>query len=74
MRPALSPPALVTGSSLMIRRLVNYARQCICQHDWHVEEAPLFYYGRLQDILVSKTCKKCGWHQAYAKFDSNYYI
>jgi hypothetical protein len=56
-----------------MRWLINYLRQCFCKHDFNIEEMAYvrIRYGgdeKIKNIVVSQTCKKCGYHKGYYKF------
>lgn len=54
-----------------MRRLINYIRQCFCNHEWVIEEHP---YRKMDGDVIIKTtsnvymrCKKCCYHQKHHK-------
>lgn len=56
-----------------MRNIVNYLKNLFCKHEFEYEQAE--QYKRTNNgekyrhnILVSRTCKKCGWHKSYEKF------
>lgn len=55
-----------------MRWLVNYIRQCFCQHEWKLEELPASVFeDRIlvkRSVKVSATCQKCGYHRSYWKW------
>lgn len=58
--------------------LINYLRECFCKHEFIYEEGNYkkfgdgFFFPRNEvvetNIVVSVTCKKCGYHKKYCKF------
>lgn len=54
-----------------MRWLINYIRQCFCNHEFEKEEIKVFYYGNdsnrpsYRDIHLE--CNKCGYHKKYKK-------
>lgn len=61
-----------------MRTLIQYFRSCVCKHDWEREEMEKIFIGTRYDgstvekssIIVSATCKKCGWHKTYSKYNN----
>ncbi len=57
-----------------MRWLINYFRSAFCKHDWEREEMfakqmdEFGFETGFSSIMVSATCKKCGWHKSYWKF------
>ena len=54
--------------------LIWYLRSAFCRHDWDYQESHMREYGNYssltrEGIKVSATCKKCGWHRKYWKFN-----
>lgn len=57
-----------------MRCLINYIRQCFCKHELKFEE--IKWNGIDSEtrqlvennIKVSRTCTRCGWHKSYFKF------
>jgi len=47
-----------------MRCLINYFRQCFCQHEFEFDE--VFAKGEFggQGIRISMLCKKCGYHRS----------
>lgn len=54
-----------------MRWLINYLRQCFCNHEFNRDEIRTFYYNnnsnRPDYITVHMECKKCGYHRKYKK-------
>lgn len=53
--------------------LVWSIRTWFCNHEWDIEERPYekHYLDEnfvARNVVVSATCKKCGWHRKYKKF------
>lgn len=54
-----------------MRALINYIRQCFCKHKLEYDEN---YHEHNSDwrkrsgTKVSATCKECGYHKSYWKF------
>lgn len=56
-----------------MRFIINYIRECFCNHDFkydeeYCEELKYFQTIKTSGTKVSKTCKKCGYHKSYWKF------
>lgn len=57
----------------MIRWLINYWRQCKCQHDFLIETFELTgaisetERGKINELVYMR-CKKCGYHTKHLKY------
>jgi len=61
-----------------MRELINYIKQCFCNHELKIEEQTITIIGSRQSmyqdykcIMVSQTCFKCGYHKSYSKYQLN---
>lgn len=60
----------------MLRWMVWYGRSLLCQHVWSYDEVPYVHQWTLSsggkkeynNVTVSATCQKCGWHRSYDKW------
>lgn len=53
-----------------MRRLVNYLRQMLCQHDWGIHEGYHNTTDSRDHVIAVRgyaymRCKKCGYHQMH---------
>jgi hypothetical protein len=51
-----------------MRWLINYLRQCFCQHDFEKDIVYHYYdndYSIPDKMTVHMTCNKCGYHIKY---------
>lgn len=53
-----------------MRHLIWYLRSAFCKHEWEYDQTNWvpFGNGKVENVLMSATCKKCGWHRKYNKF------
>jgi len=67
----------------MLRKLMNYIRQCRCQHEFEIETFDVYApplggwlrsdkqkrQGIKTNELVYTRCKKCGYHTSHYKME-----
>lgn len=56
-----------------MRAIINHIRSWFCAHEFTFDETDYKTRGPFgmilrDDVRVSRTCKKCGWHKSYWKF------
>lgn len=52
-----------------MKRIVWAVRSIFCNHNWIKEELiDRDFTGDVDNVKVSVTCNKCGWHRSYWKF------